>query len=90
MAQAVVNIKMDAELKREMTQVCKEMGISLTTAFNIFAARVVRDRAIPFDVSGDPFYSETNLAHIREGIRQIETGQYVVKTMEELEAAEYE
>lgn len=61
MAQAVnVNFRMDADLKKSMEQVCSELGISMTTAFTIFAKKVSREKRIPFDVSVDPFYSESN------------------------------
>ena len=44
------------------------MGLSMSAAFTIFAKRVGRERRIPFEVSADPFYSESNLAHLRRGI----------------------
>ncbi|MBP3546305.1 MAG: type II toxin-antitoxin system RelB/DinJ family antitoxin, partial [Alphaproteobacteria bacterium] len=33
MAQAMVNFRMDEDLKKSMEQVCKDMGLSMTTAF---------------------------------------------------------
>jgi len=39
-------------------------------------------------VSIDPFYSDKNIAAINEAVKQLERGQVVVKTMEELEAME--
>lgn len=53
MEQAMVNFRMDAALKRDVEEICKEMGMSLTTAFTIFAKRLSRDRKIPFEVSAD-------------------------------------
>lgn len=74
MATAVVNVRMDEETKRNMEAVCKELGMSMSTAINIFAKKMGRERRIPFDVSIDPFYSEENLAHIRRGIDSLDTG----------------
>ena len=34
-----------------------------TTAFTIFAKKVSREKRIPFDVSVDPFYSESNMRY---------------------------
>ena len=57
MANAVnVNFRMDPDLKRSMEEVCAEMGLSMTTAFTIFAKKVSREHRIPFEVSADPFY----------------------------------
>lgn len=47
----MVNFRMDKALKKEMENVCKELGMSMTTAFTIFAKKVVRERRIPFDLS---------------------------------------
>lgn len=76
MSQTVnVNLKMDAEVKRQMEQVCTELGLSMSAAFTIFARKVGRERRIPFEVSVDPFYSESNLAHLRRGMAALNAGQ---------------
>ncbi len=90
MAQAMVNIRMDEELKKSMEQVCQELGMSMTTAFTIFAKKMSREKRIPFDVSVDPFYSERNLEFLKQGIEELNAGKGVHKTMAELEAMEDE
>lgn len=70
MAQPVnVNFRMDADLKKSMERVCADMGLSMTTAFTIFAKKVSRERRIPFEVSADPFFSESNIQYL-EGIKK--------------------
>ena len=61
----LVNIRMDASLKQDMEDTCRELGLNMTTAFTVFARKMTRERRIPFDVSIDPFYSETNFDHLR-------------------------
>ena len=39
MAQTMVNFRMDEDLKKSMENVCKDMGMSMTTAFIIFAKK---------------------------------------------------
>ena len=75
MSQIQVNIRMDSDLKKEMDEVCKELGMNITTAFTIFAKKMTREKRIPFDVSIDPFYSESNIAHIRRGIQALKDGK---------------
>ena len=70
--QTAVNFRMDQELKNNMETVCKEMGLSMTAAFTIFAKKVCRERRIPFEVSADPFYSEENMARLKASIAQME------------------
>ena len=54
MAQSMVNFRMDSELKKNMEKICSDMGMSMTTAFTIFAKKVTRERRIPFEISADP------------------------------------
>ena len=88
MSQTTVNIRMDENLKKNMERTCKELGMSMSTAFTIFAKKVTREQRIPFEVSVDPFYSEKNLHHLRESLDQLNRGDVVIKTIEELEAME--
>lgn len=46
-----MTISMDEELKRDFTNVCKEIGLPPSTAIGIFAKTVVRERCIPFRLS---------------------------------------
>ena len=39
-----VNFKLDAETKRGMEQACKDMGLSLSAAFTVFAKKVSREK----------------------------------------------
>jgi DNA-damage-inducible protein J len=90
MAQSSINIRIDEELKKDMEQTCKELGLNVTTAFTIFARKMSRERRIPFEVSIDPFYSDSNLKAIDSSIEQIKQGKVIVKTAAELEAMENE
>lgn len=85
MAQTMVNFRMDSDLKKNMEQVCKEMGMSMTTAFTIFATKVSRERKIPFEISADPFYSESNMDYLRGVISDIESGKSVLAEHELIE-----
>ena len=86
MAQTLINFRIDETTKKQMEQICNELGITMSTAFNIFAKKVIREKRIPFDVSIDPFYSESNMKALSKSIKELEQGKVVVKSMEELEA----
>lgn len=72
MAQTLVNIRMDEELKKSMEQTCQELGMNMTTAITIFAKKMTREKRIPFEVSVDPFYSQENMTRLRESVAQME------------------
>ncbi|MCL2520845.1 MAG: type II toxin-antitoxin system RelB/DinJ family antitoxin [Spirochaetaceae bacterium] len=87
MAQTTINFRIDENLKKEVEQICKEMGMSLTTAFTIFATKVKQDRRIPFEVTAeeDPFYSEENMARLREIMGDIDAGREILTPHELIE-----
>ena len=51
MAQTNVNIRMDEATKVAFDKFCNEIGISVSSAFNIFAKTVVREQRIPFELT---------------------------------------
>ena len=89
MAQAVnVNFRMDADLKKSMEQACSELGMSMTTAFTIFAKKVSREKRIPFEVSVDPFYSESNMRYLENIAHDVVQGKAVFAEHELMEVEE--
>lgn len=50
MAQATFSIRMDESLKKQFDVLCADFGMNATTAFNVFARAVVRERKIPFEI----------------------------------------
>ena len=67
MAQTSVNIRMDEDLKKQFDNFCSDVGISMTTAFCIFAKTVVRERRIPFEIrTNEP--NETTYAAMESAV----------------------
>ena len=50
MAQATFSVRMDESLKKELDELCASFGMTTTTAINVFAQAVVRERRIPFEI----------------------------------------
>ena len=76
MAEVVnVNFKLDVDIKKSMEEACSEMGISMSAAFKIFAKKVGREKRIPFEVSADPFYSESNIRYLEEKMEEYKAGK---------------
>ena len=46
-----VTLRVDEDLKRQADALFSELGLNLTTAFNIFLRQSVREQQIPFQVS---------------------------------------
>ena len=76
MSQTVnVNFKLDSDVKKSMEQACSDLGLSMTAAFTIFAKKVGREKRIPFEVSVDPFYSESNMRYLEKIANDIKEGK---------------
>ena len=74
---AVVVARVDDAVKREAETTFEEIGLSMTTAINIFLKAVAREKRIPFELSADPFYSASNMAHLRRGVAAMNAGKGV-------------
>ena len=83
-----VNIRMDKDIKERADWLFGEMGLNMTSAVNIFVRQALRQGKIPFEISVDPFYSESNMRALRRSVQEAESGRFVVKTMDELRAME--
>lgn len=77
MAQAVISFRMDENLKKKMQATCKNLGLSMTEAFTLFAAKVVSEQCIPFEISADAFYSEEHMAMLAQRADDMEHGRNV-------------
>ena len=50
------------------------MGLTMSAAITVFLKKIGRERRIPFEISADPFYSESNINHLNKVIDGIEDG----------------
>ena len=85
-----LNIRIDRELKEQAEAFFSELGLNMSSAFNIFVRQSVRQGKIPFELSivTDPFYSQANMAVLRQSIQEANEGKFVTKTLDELRAME--
>ncbi len=72
-----VNFRLDAQLKKNVEDICSQMGMNLTTALTIFCKKMEQERRIPFEITTDPdpFYSESNLRHLEKKMEDYRAGR---------------
>lgn len=87
MALTNINIRIDEDLKRQFDNFCSDIGMSMTTAFCIFAKTAVRERRIPFELSleNDPFYSPENIARLRKAAADLDDGKGTIHELIEVD-----
>ena len=87
MSKSSVTIRMDSDLKRDAEKLFQQLGLNMTTAFNIFASQAVREQGIPFNITMQP--NEETLQAIEEarnGVGMSKTFTSVDELMEDLNA----
>lgn len=57
-----INIRMDSKLKKDFEEFCQDVGMSMSTAFTLFAKKTVRENRIPFEISREIPNEETRAA----------------------------
>jgi len=77
MAQVILSIRMDENVKKQFDAICSEVGISTSAAINLFVKTVLRDGKIPFEISvnDDPFYNNVNKVRLRKSIDALNAGK---------------
>lgn len=86
MAPISTNIKIDPELKEQSQALFASLGLSMSTAINMFLRQAVREQAIPFRV-GNPLPNLETLRAIedaRKGIGLSRSFSSVAELMEDL------
>lgn len=83
-----ITMRMDAELKKQAEQLFSELGMSMTTAFNIFLRQSVRQGKIPFEIALNTPNAETLAAidDVKNNRNMSKTFDSVEEMMRELNA----
>ena len=62
-------------VKEKAESALSEMGLTMSAAITMFLTKVGRERRIPFEITADPFYSESNMRYLDQIISDIESGK---------------
>ena len=91
MAQSTFSIRMDEDLKRDFSEFCNSVWMSMTTAFVVFARKTLNERRIPFVIDNPRESEKDRLA--RRGMKFIDEFRATKKangwpdlSMEEIDA----
>lgn len=82
---AQINCRVDDDVKRNAERTLEDIGLSMSTAINIFLKKVAREKRIPFELSADPFYSQENIAELERRVSDVRTGKSTLKEHELIE-----
>jgi len=88
MSQSVLSVRVEEDIKRNFDTFCSNAGLNPSVAVNMFIKATLRERRIPFEITGeyDPFHSNTNKTRLLKAVKDAEQGKNMItKTFEELE-----
>jgi DNA-damage-inducible protein J len=85
---STVTVRVDERTKAGAASVLEDIGLDVSTAVRMFLRQIIIRGQMPIELVQDPFYSETNQAALRESIQQLNGGDTVSRTLNELRAAE--
>lgn len=77
MAQSTISARIDSKDKHDFDRFCNNVGLSASTAINLFVKAVLRENRIPFDIANtpDPFYTEANQTYILKSVQELKSGK---------------
>lgn len=89
---ANISIRVDDVLKKQVEEICSELGLSLSAATNLFYKKMISYGGIPFELRVDPFYNKENQEHLERVIQNYKDGksQLIHKNIGELEELDQE
>lgn len=84
MPTSTFSVRMDEQLKTELDDLCAQFGMNTSTAINLFARAVVRERRIPFEIAAAP--ADTGLRAFQSLRRQAKTNGLQDMSLAEINA----
>ena len=83
MGNTSMNIRMDAEVKKQAEELFSKIGMNMTTAINIFLKQSIRENGFPFELKITQPNTET-IEAINEGKKIISEGKARFNTADEM------
>ncbi len=59
-----ISFRLDDQLKTDGERLFKSMGMNMSVAITVFIQQSLQRGKLPFEVIGDPFYSEGNMREL--------------------------
>jgi DNA-damage-inducible protein J len=75
MASTHIHVRIDENTKLEAQRILSEMGLDMSTAVNMFFKQIITKNGFPFLPVADPFYSDSNIAHLLNVKADVDAGR---------------
>ena len=71
---AQISFRVDDDVKINAEKTLDTIGLSMSSALNVFLKTIAREKRIPFELTADPFYSSSNIKHLENIMHDIKNG----------------
>lgn len=85
---AQISLRVDDDVKYDAERILDDIGISMSTAINVFLKTVIRENRIPFELAADSFYSKENMAELERRVADLRAGKSTLKEHKLIEVDE--
>ncbi|MBO6205688.1 MAG: type II toxin-antitoxin system RelB/DinJ family antitoxin [Lachnospiraceae bacterium] len=72
---AQLSMRIDDDVKKKAEYACDALGLTMSTAINLYLVKLGNEMRIPFEVSVDPFYSRSNMEELERRIADAKAGK---------------
>ncbi len=72
-----VSFRIDDQLKADGERLFKSMGMNMSVAITVFIQQSLQRGKLPFEVVGDPFYSDSNMRELERRARDMDAHRNV-------------
>lgn len=89
MATTLLQVRIDAQTKKEADALFNELGLDTSTAIRVFIKQALKKRAIPFSIKAkseerteeEAFYSPENVAQLKQGYKELKAGRGIEREL---------
>lgn len=89
MATTLLQVRIDAQTKKEADALFSELGLDTSTAIRVFIKQALKKRAIPFSIKAkseerseeEAFYSPENVAQLKQGYKELKAGRGIEREL---------
>lgn len=75
MSQATITARLDEADKARFDAFCANVGLTTSSAINLFVKAVLRENRIPFEITQDPFFSQENMEYVMKSVQELREGK---------------
>ena len=76
MSLSTITARVDSTDKTNFDAFCNSVGLTTSSAVNLFVKAVLREGRIPFEIrQADPFYSQSNQEYILKSVTELRDGK---------------